>query len=114
MELQVPFSEPIADGPVILGANQQALAGGITVSGCLDFAGECVRRFDIPFVIMSYYNILHRYGVVAFADCMSGLGLKGAIVPDLPPEEAHEYSTRWAAPVSIRFFSIPRTPAMSA
>ena len=91
MELQVPFSEPIADGPVILGANQRALAGGITVSKCLEFAAECVQRFDIPFVIMSYYNILYRYGVADFADCMSGLGLKGAIVPDLPPEEAHEY-----------------------
>ena len=91
MELQVPFSEPIADGPVILGANQRALAGGITVSKCLEFAAECVQRFDIPFVIMSYYNILYRYGVAAFTDRMSGLGLKGAIVPDLPPEEAHEY-----------------------
>ena len=91
IELQVPFSEPIADGPVILGANQRALAGGITVSRCLDFAGECVERFDIPFLLMSYYNILYRYGVAAFADRMSGLGLKGAIVPDLPPEEAQEY-----------------------
>lgn len=91
MELQVPFSEPIADGPVILGANQRALAGGITVSRCLEFAAECVQRFDIPFVIMSYYNILYRYGVAAFAERMSGLGLKGAIVPDLPPEEAQEY-----------------------
>ena len=91
IELQVPFSEPIADGPVILGANQRALAGGITVSRCLEFAGECVERFDIPFLLMSYYNILYRYGVAAFADRMSGLGLKGAIVPDLPPEEAQEY-----------------------
>ena len=91
MELQVPFSEPIADGPVILGANQQALAGGITVSQCFEFVGECARRFHIPFLLMSYYNILFRYGVGAFADRMSGLGLKGAIVPDLPPEEAQDY-----------------------
>ena len=91
MELQVPFSEPIADGPVILRANQQALAGGITVSKCFDFVAECVQRFDIPFLLMSYYNIIYRYGVAAFMDRMSGLGLKGAIVPDLPPEEAQEY-----------------------
>ena len=91
MELQVPFSEPIADGPVILRANQQALAGGITVSQCFDFAAECVRRFDIPFLLMSYYNIVYRRGVDAFIDRMSELGLKGAIIPDLPPEEAHEY-----------------------
>ena len=91
MELQIPFSEPIADGPVILHANQQALARGITVSRCLDFAAECVRRFDIPFLLMSYYNIVFRRGVDAFIDRMSELGLKGAIVPDLPPEEGHEY-----------------------
>ena len=91
IELQVPFSEPIADGPVILGANQRALASGITVSRCLDFAGECVERFNIPFLLMSYGNILYRYGVAAFVDRMSGLGLKGAIIPDFPPEEAQEY-----------------------
>ena len=91
MELQIPFSEPIADGPVILGANQQALAAGITVSQCLEFAAECARRFDNPFLLMSYYNILFRYGVGAFVERMSGLGLKGAIVPDLPPEEARGY-----------------------
>ena len=91
MELQVPFSEPIADGPVILHANQQALAGGMTVRRCLEFAGECTRRFDIPFLLMSYYNILFRYGVDRFVERMSDLGLRGAIVPDLPPEEADDY-----------------------
>ena len=91
MELQVPFSEPIADGPVILHANQQALAGGITVRQCLEFAGECTRRFEIPFLLMSYYNILFRYGVGRFIERMSDLGLRGAIIPDLPPEEADDY-----------------------
>ena len=61
------------------------------MSRCLDFAAECVRRFDIPFLLMSYYNIVFRRGVDAFIDRMSELGLKGAIIPDLPPEEGHEY-----------------------
>lgn len=91
MELQIPFSEPIADGPVILHANQRALAGGSTVKKCLDFANEVTQAFGIPFVFMSYYNILFKYGVDQFASEMAKGGLKGAIVPDLPPEEGQDY-----------------------
>ena len=50
MELQIPFSEPVADGPVILSANQQALEGGMTVQGCFDLAEKVTRAFDIPFI----------------------------------------------------------------
>jgi tryptophan synthase alpha chain len=91
MELQIPFSEPIADGPVILRANQEALTAGVTVKMCLDFASEVSRSFPIPFLFMSYYNILFKYGVERFATAMAERNLKGAIVPDLPPEEAGEY-----------------------
>jgi len=91
MELQIPFSEPIADGPVILKANQKALANGATVQKCLDFSREIVRIIDIPFLFMSYYNILFKYGVGRFATAMAANGLKGAIVPDLPPEEGRDY-----------------------
>lgn len=91
MELQIPFSEPIADGPVILHANQKALSGGATVQKCIDFAQNVANAFDIPFLLMSYYNILFKYGVDRFAGAMSESGLQGAIVPDLPPEEGEEY-----------------------
>jgi tryptophan synthase alpha chain len=91
MELQIPFSEPIADGPVILHANQKALAAGATVQKCFDFARHCTRSFDIPFLFMSYYNILFKYGVDRFAATMAKGGLRGAIVPDLPPEEGADY-----------------------
>ena len=91
MELQIPFSEPIADGPVILAANQKSLAGGISVSACVDFAGEMARTFDIPFFFMSYFNILYKYGVDRFVATMAEKQLKGAIVPDLPPEEGRDY-----------------------
>ncbi|TES90696.1 MAG: tryptophan synthase subunit alpha [Desulfobacteraceae bacterium] len=91
MELQIPFSEPIADGPVILHANQKALSGGATVQKCIDFAQNVANAFDIPFLFMSYYNILFKYGVDRFAGAMSERGLQGAIVPDLPPEEGEEY-----------------------
>lgn len=91
MELQIPFSEPIADGPVILHANQQSLARGITVQRCLDFAREVTSSFPIPFLFMSYYNILFKYGVDRFAAAMAERNLRGAIVPDLPPEEGTDY-----------------------
>jgi len=91
MELQIPFSEPIADGPVILKANQQALASGVTVAQCLDFGKTVAGRFSIPFLYMTYYNILFKYGVNRFAGHMHTAGLRGAIVPDLPPEEANAY-----------------------
>ncbi len=91
MELQIPFSEPVADGPVILHANQKALAGGATVKKCLDFAKNVAHTFDIPFLFMSYYNILFKYGVDRFVGATAERGLQGAIVPDLPPEEGEDY-----------------------
>jgi tryptophan synthase alpha chain len=97
MELQIPFSEPIADGPVILHANQKALTGGATVKKCLDFAARVAGKFPIPFLFMSYYNILFKYGVAEFAAKTAGCGLKGAIVPDLPPEEGTQYVEAMAA-----------------
>ncbi|MDH3452688.1 MAG: tryptophan synthase subunit alpha, partial [Gammaproteobacteria bacterium] len=97
MELQIPFSEPIADGPVILHANQKALTAGVTVEQCFEFAAEASRRFNIPFLFMSYYNILFRRGVQGFAKRMAEIGLRGAIVPDLPPEEAQDYLAAMAS-----------------
>jgi len=91
MELQIPFSEPTADGPVIVHANQEAIEKGATVAGCLTTAGQAAGAFNIPFLIMSYYNIPFKYGVGRFASAMSGAGLKGAIIADLPPEEGMEY-----------------------
>jgi len=91
MELQIPFSEPIADGPIILHANQKALAEGATVQKCIEFARKAAQSFDIPFLFMSYYNILFKYGVDRFAGEMHNSGIVGAIVPDLPPEEGGDY-----------------------
>ncbi len=105
VELQIPFSEPIADGPVILRANQAALARGSRVEECLEFAAEMARVHPIPFVIMSYYNPIFRHGVGRFVDRMRDAGLRGAIVPDLPPEEGTEYLAAMAqaelAPIFI-------------
>ncbi len=91
MELQIPFSEPIADGPVILRTNQKALEKGVTVEACLDFIRKITGEFDIPFLVMSYYNILFKYGVERFVREMAQRKLKGSIIPDLPPEEGQSY-----------------------
>ena len=91
MELQIPFSEPVADGPVILHANQRALEAGATVERCIQFADQVCKRFEIPFLFMSYYNILFRHGVSRFMQQSRELGIKGTIVPDLPPEEGADY-----------------------
>jgi tryptophan synthase alpha chain len=91
MELQIPFSEPMADGPVILKANQSALERGATVARCLTFAKDMAARYPIPFLFMTYANIPYRYGMAAFAKTTADIGLHGAIVPDLPMEEGADY-----------------------
>jgi tryptophan synthase alpha chain len=91
MELQIPFSEPTADGPVITRANQEALNKGITVEQCLDIAERITGSFNIPFLFMTYYNIPFKYGIDQFVLAMSERGIRGAIIPDLPPEEGNDY-----------------------
>jgi tryptophan synthase alpha chain len=114
IELQIPFSEPIADGPVILHANQEALSAGATVERCLALASEVSHRFDIPFLFMSYFNILFRRGIPEFVSAMRTAGMKGAIVPDLPPESgpdgrAYLEAMRAAALDAILIYA-PTTP----
>lgn len=91
LELQIPFSEPIADGPLFLKANQKALERGVTVEQCLDFAQKVTRDFTLSCVFMTYYNILLQYGVQRFAETARSLGIRGLIVPDAFPEESEEY-----------------------
>ena len=97
MELQIPFSEPIADGPVILQANQAALADSIKVDDCFSFARKVTTAFDIPFLFMTYYNIVYKRGEERFFAEAREAGIRGAIVPDLPPEEGESYLAAAAA-----------------
>jgi tryptophan synthase alpha chain len=91
MELQIPFSEPIADGPVILKANQSALATGVKVDACFKFANRVTEAFDIPFLFMTYYNIVFKRGEERFFAEAKAAGIRGTIVPDVPPEEGESY-----------------------
>jgi tryptophan synthase alpha chain len=89
IELQIPFSEPTADGPVILKANSRSLENGTKVSECLEFAKEvCAAYPDVSFLFMTYYNIVFVFGENQFLSKAKEIGIKGFIVPDLPPEEA--------------------------
>ena len=97
MELQIPFSEPIADGPVILKANQSALAAGVKVDDCFEFAHRVTEAFDIPFLFMTYYNIVFKRGEERFFAEAKAAGIRGTIVPDIPPEEGESYMAAAAA-----------------
>jgi len=91
IEMQIPFSEPVADGPMILKANQESIAKGAKVARCLEFAREITAEFHIPFLFMTYYNILYKYGVEAFINQAFDINIQGFIIPDLPLEEGAEY-----------------------
>src|SRR5210317_1703114 len=91
IEMQIPFSEPVADGPMILKANQESIAKGVKVKECLEFAKEITAEFHIPFLFMTYYNILFKYGVDEFINHAYVINIQGFIIPDLPLEEGKEY-----------------------
>ncbi len=91
IEMQIPFSEPMADGPVIVKANQEAIERGITVHQCLDFARSITEAYSIPFLFMTYYNILFKFGVEEFLKEAKAAGIKGFIIADLPPEEGEDF-----------------------
>ncbi len=95
MELQIPFSEPIADGPVILKANSKALENNTKVKDCIAFANEICESFpDVSFLFMTYYNIIYVRGEDRIVKEAKDAGIKGFIIPDLPPEEAGEWLKR--------------------
>ena len=92
IEMQIPFSEPMADGPVILKANDEALKNGANTTKCLAFAQSvCAEHPDVIFIFMTYYNILFAYGLEAFIKKARAAGVEALIVPDLPPEEGKDY-----------------------
>lgn len=95
MELGVPFSDPLADGPVIHAAATRALAAGATVDGVLELARDLAA--ELPVVIMCYANPIYGRGVDRFADLLVARGVSGLIVPDLPLEEAVDLRAACAA-----------------
>lgn len=92
VEVGIPFSDPIMDGPIIQEASARALAAGVTPRNCFAMIRESLRHADVPIVVMTYYNPVHRMGVDKFVNAAAAAGVKGLIVPDLPFDESKELS----------------------
>ena len=89
MELGLPFSDPLADGPTIQHSTQVALGNGVTTASCLDAVRTLRSRgVEIPLIMMGYYNPIFAYGEEKFVADVAEAGANGFIIPDLPPEEA--------------------------
>ena len=90
VELGVPFSDPMADGPTIQLSSERALASGTTLAGILDLVRRLRSRTQVPIVLMGYFNPIFSYGPERFAADAAQAGVDGLLVVDLPPEEAAE------------------------
>jgi tryptophan synthase alpha chain len=85
LELGLPFSDPLADGPTIQAASQRAIANGMNTD---KYFSTCKKIIGIPKVCMTYYNLIYQYGLERFVKACSDAEITGLIVPDLPPEES--------------------------
>lgn len=91
IELGMPFSDPLADGPVIQRAAQRAIRQGVTLKKLIAMVEELRLDVITPIAVMTYYNLFLHYGLERFAEDAARAGVDGVIVPDLPPEEAVEF-----------------------
>jgi tryptophan synthase alpha chain len=90
IEIGVPFTDPLADGPVILQSALRSLNAGTTLEKILKLVGDIRKNSQLPIVLMSSYNPIFVYGDKRFIDAALNAGVDGAIIPDLPPEEGKE------------------------
>lgn len=91
IELGVPFSDPVADGPTIQRASERALRGRTTLAGVLDLVRRLRQRTQVPLVLFSYFNPILQMGIEKFADAAASAGADGVLATDLTPEESDEY-----------------------
>jgi tryptophan synthase alpha chain len=109
VEVGIPFSDPVVDGPTIQEASVQALAGGATPVGILDAVRQA--EVPVPLVAMTYYNLVFRGGHTRFARMLVEAGVRGAIVPDIPLDESAGWeSDAAAAGVETVLLAAPVTP----
>ncbi|MDQ3978187.1 MAG: tryptophan synthase subunit alpha [Actinomycetota bacterium] len=109
VEVGIPFSDPVMDGPVVQRASAQALADGATPKSVL--AGLTGLEVPVPVAVMTYYNVVFRPGPAHFADALFRAGVSGAILPDLPVDELDEWSgAAEACGVETILLAAPSTP----
>ena len=89
--LGVPFSDPLADGPEIQAASQRALKHGVSLGDVLDLVADLRLESEIPVVLFTYFNPMHRFGLERLVDRAAEAGVDGILALDLPPEEAAGY-----------------------
>ena len=110
LEVGIPFSEPLADGPVIQRATERALAGGATAAKVLDLVAGVRSSINAPIVLFSYANPILRMGIDEFGDRAKRAGVDGVLVLDLPIEEAEEFRDAMAArAIDMIFLLSPTT-----
>ncbi|HEV2909551.1 MAG TPA: tryptophan synthase subunit alpha [Candidatus Eremiobacteraceae bacterium] len=113
IELGFPYSDPLADGPIIQASSQRALENGASFGAVLDMASRCDA--GVPLVAFTYYNPLYARGLARSAADLREAGFAGAIVPDLPPEEAASLADALKAQdLSLSFLVAPTTPSKRA
>lgn len=111
IELGVPFSDPVADGPVIQAASQRALEYGTKLEDVLRLASEVRQKSDVGMIVFSYLNPIVRYGVERFCEAAKDAGVDGALITDLPMEEAGEYiAAMRARDLATVFLAAPTSP----
>ncbi len=111
LELGVPFSDPLADGPVIQRASERALRAGTTLASVLDCARRIRERSELPIVLFSYLNPLLRHGLERLAREARGAGVDGVLVTDMPPEEAGGWlAVARGADLDTIFLASPTSP----
>ena len=93
VELGMPFSDPLADGPIIQAASQKAIENGVNISWILEMVTEIRRESEIPLALMGYINPIINYGIGKFIHDCKLAGVDGLIIPDLPP--VNKYSLEW-------------------
>ena len=111
IEIGMPFSDPMADGPAIQLSTQRALKAGVSLPGILDSVARLREwEMDTPIILMGYYNPIYAYGVERFCEQAANAGVDGVIIVDMPPEEAPELLHHLAANnMHMIFLSAPTT-----
>ena len=112
LELGFPFSDPIADGPLIQEASHKAIENGMTLAGGIDLVGRVRARRDTPIILMGYANPVHHMGYDTFSEKLAQAGGDGAIIPDLPMETAVPLrKSMRARGLALIPMAAPNTPA---
>lgn len=110
IEIGLPYSDPLADGATIQKAGEAALANGVTTGQVLRMARRVRQKHDVPLVIMSYYNLIFKYGLDRFVRDAAPI-IDGVILPDLPPEEAQAWRRASTGSIGTSFLLAPTSSA---